>query len=165
MTSVATNSYLTFSLGEEKFAVPVDCVQEVVELEQVTKVPHAPEYMLGIINLRGKVLPLLDTRLKLGLSKTVPTRKSRVLVINLGWEEKHFQLGALVDTAREVVEFTAGDIHSAQQIENYKAGAPITGFVNRQGDITLIMEASRIFTTADIIQLEHSAHINHSMHS
>lgn len=154
------HAYLTFLLGEEKFAVPVDCVQEVVELEQVTKVPHAPEYMLGIINLRGKVLPLLDTRLKLGLSKTVPTRKSRVLVINMDWEDKHFQLGALVDAAREVVEFSEADIQSTQQIENYKAGVPITGFVNRQGDITLIMDASRIFTTSDIIQLDHVTHSN-----
>ena len=65
-----SNAYLTFALGEEKFAIRVDHVQEVVEFGQVTKVPNAPNYMLGIINLRGRVLPLLDAKLKLGLSAT-----------------------------------------------------------------------------------------------
>ena len=152
-----THAYLTFALGAEKFAISVNSVQEIVELEQVTKVPNAPQYMLGIINLRGKVLPLLDTRLKLGLSKTEVTRKSRIMVIDLETnDEKNLQVGALVDVAREVIELSPADIQNAPDLENYKTDTAITGIVNNQGDITMIMDIRKIFSTAEIIQLNHS---------
>lgn len=149
-----SHAYLTFSLGEEKFAISVENVQEVVELEQVTKVPNAPDYMLGIINLRGRVLPLLDTRMKLGLKRTEITKKSRIMILDLTTEEeKSLQVGALVDIAKEVIELTADDIQEAPDFENYKTHAPITGVVNNRGDITMIMDIARIFSTADIVQL------------
>jgi purine-binding chemotaxis protein CheW len=149
-----SHPYLTFSLGEEKFAISVEYVQEVVELEQVTKVPNAPDYMLGIINLRGRVLPLLDTRLKLGLKRTEITKKSRIMILDLTTaEDKSLQVGALVDIAKEVIELTPDDIQEAPDFENYKTQAPITGIVNNRGDITMIMDIDRIFSTADIIQL------------
>jgi purine-binding chemotaxis protein CheW len=143
-------------LGEEKFAISVDSVQEVVELEQVTKVPNAPAYMLGIINLRGRVLPLLDTRLKLGLSKAEVTRKSRIMVIELETDDKNIQVGALVDIAKEVIQLSPADIQNPPDMENYHADAPITGIVNNHGDITMVMDIARIFSTADIIHLNTS---------
>lgn len=152
-----TSSYLTFSLGEEKFAISVASVQEIVELEQVTKVPNAPMYMLGIINLRGRVLPLLDTRLKLGLSKTEVTRKSRIMVIDLETsDDKNVQVGALVDVAKEVIQLSETDIQRAPELENTTNETPITGIVNHHGDITMIVDIARIFSTADIVQLNHS---------
>lgn len=152
-----THAFLTFSLGAEKFAISVASVQEIVELEQVTKVPNAPEYMLGIINLRGKVLPLLDTRLKLGLSRADITKRSRIMVLDLETnDDKNLQVGALVDVAKEVIELSPSDIQSALDLENYETNAPITGIVNNQGDITMIMDVAKIFSTAEIVQLNHS---------
>ena len=152
-----TDSYLTFALGDEKFAISVDSVQEVVEIEQVTKVPNAPMYMLGIINLRGRVLPLLDTRLKLGLSKTEITKKSRIMVIDLDTaDDKNIQVGALVDVAKEVIQLSAADIQSAPEIESAKTDTAITGIVNNHGDITMIIDIAKIFSTSDIIHLNHS---------
>src|SRR6185436_10612983 len=108
---INSNAYLTFALGEEKFAIPVDYVQEVVEFGQVTKVPNAPEYMLGIINLRGRVLPLLDTKLKLGLPASTRSNKSRIMVLDLQLEDdKNLQIGAMVDIAREVIEISKNQI-------------------------------------------------------
>lgn len=152
-----TSAYLTFALGEEKFAIGVENVQEIVELDQVTKVPNAPPYMLGIINLRGRVLPLLDTRLKLGLPQTELTRKSRIIVLDLhDTEDKSFQIGTLVDVAKEVVELAPSDIQDAPEFESYNTHAPITGIVNRQGDITMVMDIARIFSTTDVVQLKDS---------
>src|SRR5688500_17050182 len=109
-----TNAYLTFALGEEKFAILVDHVQEVVEFGQVTKVPNAPLYMVGIINLRGRVLPLLDTRLKLGLTATERTLRSRIMVLDIQTaDDRSLQIGAMVDVAREVVEISDKDIQEA----------------------------------------------------
>ena len=145
------NAYLTFVLGDEKFAIPVDHVQEIVEFGQVTKVPNAPAYMLGIINLRGRVLPLLDTKLKLGLQAIVPTQRCRVLVLEIQTsEDKVLQIGAMVDIAREVVEINGNDIQEAPEFENLKSSAPITGIVNNQGDITLIMDIKKVFTLNEL---------------
>jgi len=152
-----SNSYLTFALGDEKFAIPVDHVQEVVEFGHVTKVPNAPEYMLGIINLRGRVLPLLDTKLKLGLPATVRSQKNRIMVLDLQLEDdKSLQIGAMVDLAREVIEIDANEIQEAPEFENLKASAPITGIVNKQGDITMIMDITKVFASNEITELNKS---------
>ncbi|HEV8515520.1 MAG TPA: chemotaxis protein CheW [Cyclobacteriaceae bacterium] len=152
-----SNAYLTFALGEERFAIPVDLVQEVVEPGQVTKVPNAPDYMLGIINLRGRVLPLLDTRLKLGLPAIVRTQRSRIMVLDIqSGEEKNLQIGAMVDIAQEVVEIADNEIQDAPDFENLKTAAPITGIVNDHGDITMIMDITKVFSVNEVVQLNSS---------
>jgi len=152
-----SNAYLTFALGHEKFAIKVEHVQEVVEFGQFTRVPNAPAYMLGIINLRGRVLPLLDTKLKLGLQATERTVKSRIMVLDIQTgDDKSLQIGAMVDIAREVVEISDGDIQDAPDFENLKTEAPITGIVNQQGDITMIMDIAKVFSVNDIVELNRS---------
>ena len=151
-----SNAYLTFALGAEKFAIPVDHVQEIVEFGHVTKVPNAPAYMLGIINLRGRVLPLLDTRMKLGLRQTELTHKSRIMVLDIQTDDKNLQIGAIVDLAREVVEITEGEIQEAPEFEDLRTTAPIKGIVNNHGDITMIMDISRVFSVNEVIELNKS---------
>ncbi|HEY8936737.1 MAG TPA: chemotaxis protein CheW [Cyclobacteriaceae bacterium] len=151
MTNESTSSaYLTFMLGDEKFAIPVSSVQEIVELDYVTKVPQTPDYMLGIINLRGKILPLLDTRLKLGLPSTERTKKNRILILDIQETAKATQVGAIVDVAREVVEIDSRQIQKSEDFEHYKDTTPITGIVNNQGDITMIMDIARVFSVNDL---------------
>ncbi len=152
-----SNSYLTFALGDEKFAIPVDHVQEVVEFGQVTKVPNAPDYMLGIINLRGRVLPLLDTKLKLGLPPTARSQKSRIMVLDLPLEgDKSLQIGAMVDLAKEVIEISESEIQDAPEFENLKTSRSITGIVNKQGDITMIMDITKVFSIKEVTELNTS---------
>lgn len=145
-----SKSYLTFMLGDEKFAISVDSVQEVVELDHITKVPQTPDYMLGIINLRGKILPLLDTCLKLGLAPTERTKKNRILILDIHEDNKAIQIGAIVDVAKEVVEINNQQIQRTQDIEQNKNSTPITGIVNNHGDITMIMDITRVFSIHDI---------------
>jgi purine-binding chemotaxis protein CheW len=150
-TASESGAYLTFLLGNEKFAVHVDNVQEVVELNQITKVPNTPDYMLGIINLRGRVLPLLDTRLKLGLPATERTNKNRILILEIAEsDQKTMQIGAIVDVAREVVEISAQQIQKPTDMDSYRHSTPVTGIVNNQGDITMIIDINKVFKTADI---------------
>lgn len=145
-----SNAYLTFMLGAEKFAIPVDHVQEVVELNHVTRIPNTPDYMLGIISLRGRVLPLLDTRLKLGLPATERTSKNRILILDIKEsDDKAMQIGAIVDVAREVVEIDDEQIQPASAMETHNSSTPITGIVNNQGDITLIMDITKVFSMQD----------------
>jgi len=150
-------AYLTFVLGEEKFAIPVDNVQEVVEFGQVTKVPNAPHYMLGIINLRGQVLPLLDTKLKLGLPGIVKSKKSRILVLDIPTEDdKRLRIGAIVDVAREVIEISPKDVQQAPEVDDLRSSAPVTGILNMHGDITMIMDIARVFSIHEVAKIKSS---------
>jgi len=107
--------------------------------------------------LRGRVLPLLDTKLKLGLPATTLSHKSRIMVLDLQLEDdKNLQIGAMVDLAREVIEISEGEIQDAPEFENLKTSAPITGIVNKQGDITMIMDITRVFSTNEITELNKS---------
>lgn len=151
-----SKAYLTFELGKEKFAISVENVQEVVELDQVTHVPNSPQYMLGIINLRGRVLPLLDTRIKLGLAKIEATKKSRILILDLqgGDENKNLEIGALVDVAKEVIEITEKQILDAPELESNKTSSAVTGILNDNGNITMIMDINRVFTLQEMLQIQ-----------
>jgi purine-binding chemotaxis protein CheW len=148
-----TIAYLTFSLGAEKFAIPVEHVQEVVEYGHVTKVPNAPDYMAGVINLRGRVLPLLDTKLKLGLPATVQTQRTRILVVEIQEGDKTSHLGAMVDVAREVIEINQQEIIDAPGVEQANTTTPITGILNSHGDITLIMDIHKVFSANQVEEL------------
>jgi purine-binding chemotaxis protein CheW len=151
------HAYLTFVLGEERFAIPVEHVQEVVELGRVTKVPNAPAYMVGIINLRGRILPLLDTKLKLGLSATQRSKKCRIMVLDIPIaDEKSLHIGAMVDVAREVIEILPKDIQAPPDVNDLQSSAPITGVLNNNGDITMIMDITKVFSLQELKQLHTS---------
>ena len=107
--------------------------------------------MLGIINLRGKVLPLLDTRLKLGLQPSERTSKNRVLILDIkDVEERTTQIGAIVDVAKEVVAIEPDKIQKPTDQDIYKRSTPVTGIVNYQGDITLIIDINKVFASEDV---------------
>ncbi len=147
---VASNSYLTFVIGNDKFAVHVAHVQEVIEVGQVTKLPHVPAYMLGIINLRGKTLPLIDTRQKLGLPPVELTSSNRILVLNIkDAADKQLLIGATVDIAREVVAINPQAIQDPACIQ-YNNASSLSGIVNDQGDITMILNVSTLFPIGEI---------------
>ena len=102
----AINSYLTFKLGDEFFAANVSKVLNILEMTKVTKVPKAPNYMKGVINLRGSVLPLVDTRIKFDMTETEYTTNTSILVLDINMNGEPVHLGALVDSVQEVPQFT-----------------------------------------------------------
>src|SRR5208337_4331669 len=93
-----TRQYLTFKLGEEVFALEVANVREILEFIPITKVPRTPDYMTGVINLRGSVVPVTDMRLKFGMSQTEKTVNTCIIVVEVDIEGEKALLGALVDS-------------------------------------------------------------------
>ncbi|UII31838.1 chemotaxis protein CheW [Fulvivirga ulvae] len=152
-------AYLTFLLGDEKFAIHVNHVHEIVEFDSYTKVPDAPDYMLGIFNLRGTILPLLDTRVKLGLPKKETNHKTRVLILNIQEsDDSSTSIGAVVDVARDVVEIQEQSIQKPDDIEGFKNSTPVSGIVNNNGDITIIMDIHRVFSINELNQISETRH-------
>jgi len=110
------NSFLSFKLGDEEFAAHVGKVLNILEMTKITEVPRAPEYMKGVINLRGTVLPVIDTRIKFGMPATAYTTNTCIIVLDIDMDGESIHVGALVDSVQAVLEFNSTDIMPAPSI-------------------------------------------------
>lgn len=110
------STYLTFTLGEEEFAVDVSKVREVLEFIKITKVPKTPDFMQGVINLRDSVVPVVDLRLKFGMEKIKQTINTCIVVMEVTIAGKTTVLGGLVDAVQEVMKLEPEQIEAAPPI-------------------------------------------------
>ncbi|HOT15334.1 MAG TPA: chemotaxis protein CheW [Bacteroidales bacterium] len=150
------NSYLTFKLGDEFFATNVSKVLNILEMTKVTKVPKAPVYMKGVINLRGSVLPLVDTRIKFEMSETVYTPNTCILVLDILLNNESVHVGALVDSVQEVVEIDDNAIQPAPSIGTRYRTEFIEGVAKINEEFVMILNMDLIFSTEDMSILKES---------
>src|SRR5689334_14499994 len=122
-------SFLTFRMMDEIFAIDVVKVLEILELSKITRVPRSPEFMVGIINLRGNVLPVIDARLKFGMPRKEATVDSCIIVMTIDVDGEHVTLGALVDSVSEVLEIQTESIQKSPSIGAQYNTAFIDGLV------------------------------------
>ena len=111
-----TTQYLSFTLSDEVFAVDVARVREILEFKGTTRIPQVPEYMRGVINLRGSVVPVIDLRLLFGLTRTESTINTCVIVLEIAIEDDTIVVGALADSVREVLELEPTEVEPAPSI-------------------------------------------------
>jgi len=154
-------SYLTFKLGEEIYAANVKNVVNIVELSKITKVPRTPEYMLGIVNLRGMVLPVADARKKFGLAQTDYTVNTCILVLDVVVNNTTVMVGALVDGVKEVIEIEASEIKDPPTIGFNVNNYFITGVYKKKDEEVFIMiiDLDTVFSTDEIVELNSHAGI------
>lgn len=151
------NSYLAFMLGEEEFAVNSGRVLSILELTKITEVPQAPEFMKGIINLRGKVLPIIDIRMKFGMSPTVFTPSTCIVVLELDMDNSAIQLGILVDSVQSVLELEKEKIMDAPAIGNRYKAEFIEGIIQQGEGFIMLLDIDKAFSSLEIVALGHSA--------
>lgn len=142
--------YVTFSLGEEMFALEIDKVREVLDFPEVTKVPQTPDFMRGVINLRGNVVPVVDLRLKFGMTETVQTVDTRVLIVEIVVDEEATVLGALADSVREVIEMTPDQIGPAPKIGTRLRTDFIKGMGKRDDEFVIILDINHVFSVDEL---------------
>lgn len=144
------NSFLSFKLDDELFAVDVKKVIEILEVPSITKIPRAPKYMAGIINLRGKVLPLVDTKVKFGLDPIEFTVNTCIIVIEIEVEGEVLQIGTLVDAVLEVMEIPEDQIQPSPSIEaSYKLEF-IQGMFRKDENFIMLLNLSEVFSIQDV---------------
>lgn len=148
--AVETDSYLSFKLDDEFFAVDVRQVIEILEVPSITRVPLAPAYMSGIINLRGKVLPLIDTKVKFGLEPIVKTINTCIIVIELNVEDEVIQIGAMVDSVLEVLEIEKTQIQPSPSIEAKYPLDFIKGMFRKDDDFIMLVSLDAVFSLEDV---------------
>ena len=152
-------SYLTFKLGEELYAANVKNVVNIVELSKITKVPKTPDYMLGIVNLRGLVLPVADARKKFGLEQADYTVNTCILVLDVVVNNSSVMVGALVDAVKEVIEISTSEIKDPPSIGFNVNNYFITGvYKKKEEDVfVLIVDLDTVFSTDEIVELHNHA--------
>lgn len=132
--------WVTFRLEEETYGINVMQVQEVLRYSEIAPVPGAPEYVLGIINLRGNVVTVIDTRTRFGLPTTEVTDSTRVVII----EADKQVIGIMVDSVAEVVYLKKSDIDSAPNVGTEESAKFIQGVSNREGELLILVDLNKL---------------------
>ena len=145
-----TTQYLTFKLADETFTVDVAKVREILDYTPATKVPGTPEFMRGVINVRGNVVPVVDMRLKFGLSATEKTVDTCIVVMEIRVEEDATVLGAMVDSVQEVFELEASQIEPPPRIGTRWRTEFIKGIGKRNEELIIILDIDKVFSTAEL---------------
>ena len=149
-TIVEVKPYLTFTLGEELFSVEVSKVREVLDYTNITKIPRTPEYMRGVINLRGSVVPVMDLRLKFGMSRTENKRNTCIIVLEINTDEETIILGALADSVQEVFELEPDQIEPAPRFGTKFKAEFLRGMGKRDENFIMILDIDKVFTTDEL---------------
>jgi purine-binding chemotaxis protein CheW len=146
--------YLTFQLAEEIFGVDVSNVREILEFNTVTKVPKTPDYMRGVINLRGSVVPVLDMRLKFGMTLTEKTVNTCIIVVEVCYEGETTVIGALVDSVDEVFELEPDQIEPAPKIGIQLRTEFIKGMGKKDERFIIILNIDSVFSTGELAAVQ-----------
>jgi len=144
------NTFLSFRVGKETFAVSVHKALEVLEKQYITKVPNVPSYIEGVINFRGKIIPVIDTRLKFKLPKRTSDEKFVVIVFDLLIEEKKMIIGAMADSVQDVIAFDEENILEVPELGfNFNADF-LTGMLKSNDTFTMILDIDKVFSTEEV---------------
>ncbi len=142
--------YLSFTLGEDVFAVDIQRVREVFDLIRITKVPRTPDTMLGVINLRGSVIPVMDMRIKFGIPPTEKTINTCIVILETIMDGEEVVVGALVDSVKEVFELEAQMIETPPRIGTWLKTEFIKGMGKRSDDeFIIILNIDRVFSSQE----------------
>jgi purine-binding chemotaxis protein CheW len=151
-----TVQYLTFKLAEEIFAFDVAKVREILELTTITKVPQTPEFMRGVINLRGSVVPVIDLKLNFAMQRTEQTINTCIIVVEVNLNGEPIVLGVLADSVQEVVEMEPNLIEPPP-----KLGTKLnTEFIKGMGKVgetfVMILDIDKVFSAEELSELQES---------
>lgn len=146
--------YVTFSLGEELFGVEVARTREILSLTPVTKVPQTPDYLLGVINLRGQVVPVVDMRLKLGLVAGEETEDTCIIVVDVQVDGETITVGALADAVREVLDIRSDQIEPPPRLGTRLKTEFITGMGKVDEQFMILLNIDRIFNSEELLVVQ-----------
>ena len=135
-----------FRLGSETFGVPIDLVHEIVRVPEITAVPDAPDYIEGVINLRGKIVSVIDLRKRFGEKQVQADRKNRVMVV----EVENKMVGLIVDSASEVLKFPPSEIEDPPNVFEDGELNYVTGVGKLNGRLIILVDLSKILQRGDL---------------
>lgn len=151
---IKNDQYLLFKLGKEVFAIEILRVREVLDYSEPTRVPRSPEILVGLINLRGNVVPVVDMRVLLGLEKVEPNVDSCIIIMEIILLNQSLLVGALVDSVREVVQIGETVIEPPPTLGNRLNTEFINGIGKKDADFVIILNVDRVLSLKELDMVE-----------
>lgn len=148
---------LTFTLGEEVFAVDISKVREVLEYTDVTRVPRTPTFMLGVINLRGSVVPVVDMRRKFGMQPSEKTVNTCVIIVEINQGGEVAVMGALADSVKEVITLEHNQIEPPPKIGTNLRSEFLRGMGKQEDHFIMLLDIDKIFSNEEMTALQELA--------
>ncbi len=160
MSDSHRGTWLVFHLADESYVVPVTRVDEILEYTKPTSVPRSPEYLRGVLNVRGRLIPILDLRRRLTLPVVDVTHESRIVVLDLHWDGESVLLGVVVDAVSSVVELPTDALSDPPAVGRHGDDEFLTGTARLDGEILLVVEVDRLLTP-EMVQKDFRAWSSH----
>lgn len=165
LVRVGSGRFLTFTLNDEAYAVDIFHVLEILEYRHLTVVPMMPAFIRGVINLRGRAVPVIDLAIRFDRGSTEIRRRTSIIIVHL--EDGGFgedgeaaggqDIGILVDTVNKVVELTAGDIEPAPSFGSGIRAEFISGMARRDGDFLILLDVAHVLSISEMVSLGDAA--------
>lgn len=149
-TAELAGKYLTFRLSDEEYGVDIMKVQEIIQMMPTTKVPSVPDYVRGVINLRGKIIPTIELRAKFGLERMEDTERTCIIVVELQTERGKVNIGTIVDEVAEVMDFEENAIDNASGFGTFLDSAFILGVGIVKGGVKILLDIDKVLTSKEV---------------
>jgi purine-binding chemotaxis protein CheW len=153
-SDVRAGKYLTFQLSNEEFGIRVLKVREIMGLQEITAVPQTPAHIKGVINLRGKVVPVIDLRLKFGLAAADYTQRTCIIVTQVQGESGAVLMGIVVDGVSEVLTLAGSEIEDTPDFGEEYSGGYLLGMAKVKGKVKILLDIERVLSTQDLHNLK-----------
>ena len=149
--------YLTFTLADEEYGIGILKVKEIIGIMAITTVPQTPEYMKGVINLRGKVIPVVDLRLKFGMASMDYTERTCIIVVEIDGDNRRIQMGIVVDSVSEVLNIKGGDIEDAPNFGSRLNTDYILGMAKTGGKVKILLDIDKVLSGSELTAVSTAA--------
>jgi purine-binding chemotaxis protein CheW len=153
IADVRSGKYLTFQLGPEEFGIRVVKVREIMGIQEITAVPQTPLHVKGVINLRGKVVPVIDLRVKFGLPSAEYSQRTCIIVTQVAGEAGQILVGVIVDGVSEVLNLGTSDIEDTPDFGEEVATQYLLGMAKVKGKVKILLDIDRVLSTQDLQNL------------
>ena len=149
--------YLTFTLANEEYGIGILKIKEIIGMMPITPVPQTPEFVKGVINLRGKVIPVVDLRLRFGMESIDYNERTCIIVVEISGKTGNVLIGIVVDAVSEVLNIKGEDIEETPTFGTKLNTEYILGMAKMEGSVKILLDIGRILTGEDIAMLERAA--------
>jgi len=155
--TIKTGKYLTFALNEEEYGISILKVKEIIGMMAITSVPRTPEFVKGVINLRGKVIPVIDLRLKFSMEAIEYTDRTCIIVVEIEAQAGTVLIGIVVDAVSEVLNINGGDIEETPTFGTSLNTEYILGMAKMEGGVKILLDIDCVLTSDEINLIEKTA--------
>ena len=149
--------YLTFALADEEYGIGILKVKEIIGIMPITTVPRTPEFVKGVINLRGKVIPVVDLRLKFGMEEIGYTERTCIIVVEIAGSSGAVMMGIVVDSVSEVLNIKGDDIEDTPALGTSLNTEYIMGMAKIEGGVKILLDIDRMLSAEEVADLESAA--------